>query len=70
MSKKCSTPSCECEAIAAGLCRNCYDYIYRATRRGVKWMMARRTRIQVWSKRLDSASSAHKVIHIRRRKAA
>ena len=45
--QKCKTPSCENEAHSCGLCQTCYGYIHRAMRKGVRWMMHRRTHITI-----------------------
>lgn len=66
---KCKTPSCDNPAHSCGLCQTCYSYIHRAMRRGVRWMMARRTRITVWQERLDSIAAQDNVVHIKRRRA-
>lgn len=70
--KKCSTPSCHNQAHSAGMCAQCYNYIYRAMQRGVAWLVARRERIALWDERLQSIQSRSNVTHIRRgrRKAA
>lgn len=67
--KKCSTPSCENEAHACGLCLQCYGYIYKATKRGIKWMVERRRRVTIWQERLDSITSRANVVHLKRKRA-
>ncbi len=61
---------CANPAQAAGLCRPCYHYIYRAMRRGVSWMIQRRDRVQLWADRLDMISKKENVVHIKRRRSA
>lgn len=67
---KCSTPSCTNHAHACGLCSNCYQYIYRATKRGVRWMMNRREKVTLWQERIDQAAGRTNVVHIKQRRRA
>lgn len=63
---KCSVSSCSNIAKTCGLCNTCYHYIYHAMRRGVRWTMERRDRVNLWVERLDTLAPRHNVVHLKR----
>lgn len=63
MTQKCATPPCDNQVVAARLCRQCYSGVYYWMKKGVKSMMARRHRLQVFQERIDSISPS-KVAHL------
>lgn len=61
---------CPRKAVTCGLCRRCYQYVWHAMKRGVRWCAERRENIDRHARILDETTAPHGVVHIRRRRAA
>jgi hypothetical protein len=66
--RKCSI--CENPAQLAGVCKTCYNYMYHAMRQGVRWTLERRSKVELFAKRLDVVARKDNVVHLKRRRAA
>jgi hypothetical protein len=68
--ERCSTPSCPEDAKCAGLCSGCYSGRYYWNKKGVVAQQRRKTKLRIFSERLDDLGHVRNVTSIRRRRVA